>query len=311
MIMDPSGSHSGHAISLVPQSARKIEAQSLHAKAPFPGRKPLISREGGYMLERMIGQGTFGSVFQARDQMGHLVAIKRLKAMWKDERSIRAQFRVEDQAMGRASHPGLVRRIGSSLERDRPFIVMEYIDAVPLWRATAISWGMRHVLAALSDLCGCLGAMHSQGVFHRDIHPGHMLIDRSDSSARLVDLGLARVDGLWNISDTYCSPIGSPPFFSPELTYPGEQGDVRSDIYSLAASAYAILSGKRPFKARMLSEYIRMAREDEPAPIREAAPDLPQDIAFVIHRAMSKDPSLRPGSAMELQAEFEKAMRQV
>jgi len=258
---------------------------------------PALGLVGRYVLREEIGRGSMGEVWRAEDpRIGRAVAVKILKvpeglsapqvADWE------RRFIVEARAAGALSHPGIVtvHDVGMTLD-DRPFIVMELVkgrslDAIlhggprPSSRA-CLEWG--------AQVAEALHAAHERGIVHRDVKPGNVLIDQ-EGRARITDFGIARLaeSDLTQVG----SFLGSPAFSSPEQILAGTV-DGRSDLFSLGATLYLLLTGELPFRGNDLSSLTYAICHLGPAPMRDLLPGLPRVVEAVVMRALAKDPQRR------------------
>lgn len=265
-------------------------------------------RTGRYLLREKIGLGSMGEVWRAEDpQIDRAVAVKLLnvppgldepqRGEWE------ARFLREARAAGRLSHPGIVPvyDVGQSAE-GRPFIVMELIEGRSLddimrngptpSPEAVLGWG--------AQVAEALHLAHTRGIIHRDIKPANILIDAA-SRARIVDFGIARLnesemtrDGLF---------LGSPAYASPEQLSGGAL-DGRSDLFSLAASLYAVLTGRRPFVGNDLPGLTYAICHTEPLPPSHIVTALPAGCDALFKRALAKDPERRHQSGADLAADL-------
>jgi serine/threonine-protein kinase len=212
------------------------------------------------------------------------------------------------RAAGSLSHQGIIGIHDVGETRDgQPFIVMELVEGRSLEAvvkdgrlpapAMALEWG--------AQVADALEAAHRRGIVHRDIKPANILIDE-DGRARIADFGIARVaesemtrEGLF---------LGSPAFASPEQLR-GLPVDGRSDLFSLGASLYLLLTGVRPFGGDDVGSVAYAVCHTNPAPPRRHVPSLPPACDAVLLRMLAKDPGSRPQSAAEVSAALRTAAR--
>ncbi|MGH9867097.1 MAG: serine/threonine-protein kinase, partial [Candidatus Polarisedimenticolia bacterium] len=268
---------------------------------------------GRYLLRERLGRGSMGEVWRGEDpQIQRTVAVKLLRVPDGVTESHRIEwqqrFLREARAAGRLSHRGIVSvyDVGQTTE-GRPFIVMELVEGRSLEAmvkggarpspATALEWG--------AQVADALEAAHRRGVVHRDIKPANILID-AEGQARIADFGIARLaesdmthEGLF---------LGSPAYASPEQLRGGTV-DGRSDIFSLGASLYVLLTGMRPFGGDDVAGVAYAVCHVEPAPPSRHVPSLPPACDEILLAMLAKDPSRRPGSAGELAADLRAAAR--
>ncbi len=247
-----------------------------------------------------IGRGGFGVVYRcAQRALGRTVAVKVLSSEI-DEES-RERFLREEHAMGRLSgHPNIVDILqvdvtGSGL----PYIVMSYAAHGSLERLVRehgpLSWF--DTLRVGVKLAGAIESAHRVEVLHRDVKPANVLLSRY-GEPQLTDFGIARIPGGFRTSANMIT--GSPAFTAPEVLE-GSEATVRSDVYGLGATLFALLTGHAAYERqsgeKVVAQFLRITTQPLPN-LREQ--DIPADVATAIERAMAPDPDERPGSAREL-----------
>lgn len=287
------------------------------APSPWMGR-----RLGAYVVERELGRGGMGLVLQARraDSLyERVVAIKVIQATLEREEFTR-RFRRETRILARLQHPSVIALLDAgTTEEDQPFFVMEYVDGVPIHMyAERERLTVPQMLALLVTLCDALEHAHAQGVVHRDIKPGNVLVS-ARGELKLLDFGIARlaVAEVGGAEQTVTQfRAVTPTYASPEQIAGEAEVTARSDVYSVGVLLYVLLTGKPPYALTGLStaEVERVLRTTQPA--------LPSELqhgrrlgaqarAFdaVIGRAMEHDPERRYGTIAELKAELERLRR--
>lgn len=250
--------------------------------------------DGRYRLERRIGGGGMGDVWEGTDTiLWRTVAIKVLLADLVDDRGFRERFRREARAIAVMQGPGVVEvyDYGEIEDEDAQiaYLIMEYVDGKPLSYLLGL-WGKLSVADSLRVVGGvaeALQAAHTAGIVHRDIKPGNILV-RGDGSVVLVDFGIARVSHNLTLTTTGVV-LGTVTYMSPEQAA-GENLTAASDLYSLGVVAHQCLAGSPPFKADtplgVLSAHLRNA----PPPLPS---DIPFEVAEIVRRSLQKDPSTR------------------
>lgn len=259
---------------------------------------------GPYHLLRRLGEGGMGTVYLAHDPaLDRRVAVKvlRLPASTSDAKAgatMARRFLREARSAARISHPHVVtiHAVGEHpAGGGRPYLVMEYVEggslADHLRRQGPLGW--REVAAALRDALRALAAAHAQGVIHRDIKPANLMRGRNaDGSAlvKLVDFGLARVVSDGPLSDELTFPgafVGSPSYASPEQIA-GTAVDGRADLYSLAATGFALLTGQPPFVEDDPADVLQHHLERPFPDVRSLAPAVPGALVEILDRASRK-----------------------
>lgn len=250
--------------------------------------------DGRYRLERRIGGGGMGDVWEGTDTiLWRTVAVKVLLADLVDDRGFRERFRREARAIAVMQGPGVVEvyDYGEIEDEDAQlaYLIMEYVDGKPLSRLLGL-WGKLSAADSLRVVGGVAEALqvaHTAGIVHRDIKPGNILV-RGDGSVVLVDFGIARVSNNLTLTTTGVV-LGTVTYMSPEQAA-GENLTAASDLYSLGVVAHQCLAGSPPFKADtplgVLSAHLRNA----PPPLPS---DIPYEVAEIVRRSLQKDPSTR------------------
>jgi serine/threonine-protein kinase len=250
----------------------------------------------GYRLQRLLGEGACGYVFEAVDGHGDAVALKILRPELAGDATARARFQREaGLARGiRSPHVVPILELGES--RGLTFLVLPLYPGGSLGgrlRATGpLDAGDAADLAA--QLARGLDELHAHGIVHRDVKPSNVLF-AADGTAALSDFGLARaVDSTRLTLDGQL--LGTPHYLAPELIE-GLDATSASDLYALGCVLYECVAGTPPFAAHRLTE-LGFAHLAEPAPDpRERRPELPADFALALLTALDKDPAARPTTA--------------
>ena len=246
---------------------------------------------GRYHIERLIAHGGMGSLYLARDPViDRLVAIKLLREGF-DDAAARERFAREARSAGRLHHPNIVTVFDVGEHHDRPFIAMEYVAGETLAqlikrRAIGRRWQM---LVILEDLCAALHYAHSAGIVHRDIKPANVMLDES-GLVKILDFGIARAGG---IGITQAGDlVGTLNYMSPEQLA-GQEVDHRTDIYSVGALAYELVTTQMAFPGTIQTGVLHRILNGSPLPIATLVPGIDPEIPGMIERAMAKAPEAR------------------
>ena len=267
-----------------------------------------------YRLDALIGEGGMARVYRATDLMrGATVAVKVLREDLAEDREFVRRFRKEAQTLAQLNHPNIVRFYEFGNEGHRAFLVMDYVDGITL---------RRHILDAnaplapelirnvVRDVGSALGYAHSQGIIHRDVKPGNIMLAR-DGRILLSDFGIAKMADSATI--TTVAP-GTPAYSSPEQVL-SRPLDYRTDIYSFGIVLYEMATGQRPFNGDTAPETLASTTErirweqvkGAPADPCRLNPGLPLEVARVIGLAMQKEPGQRWQTMGEMIAALERA----
>ncbi|RKY24771.1 MAG: hypothetical protein DRP79_07315, partial [Planctomycetota bacterium] len=256
---------------------------------------------GGYRLEKRIGRGGMGTVYKATQlSLARPVALKILSEDLASNRSFTTMFINEARAAARLSHPNVVLAYDVGKDQDKFFFAMEYVPGGSVQELLAkekqlpVDRAVRFVIEAAKGL----EYAERRGIVHRDIKPDNLMIT-DDGGIKICDLGLAKRYGVAEQSTGREGICGSPHYIAPEQAR-GKQVDHRADIYSLGATFYRMLAGVTPFTGGSVKELIKKHITDDPRPIGELRPDVPDSIARVIQRMMARDPAQRYQSATEV-----------
>ncbi|HWM85896.1 MAG TPA: diguanylate cyclase, partial [Kofleriaceae bacterium] len=277
--------------------------------APGVGRRNLlldryeagVTLGGMYQIVHEISRGAMGVVYRAEDLgLGRPVAIKMLRPDLVRDVELVRRFREEAAILASINHENLVRVYSFVEEREDVFFVMELVEGVSLDHVIAELAqadryiGLERAAAILNQVARALDAMHRVGVMHRDVKPGNVVLDRTRQRAVLVDVGLAR-----RLGDR-AEPAGTPGFIAPESVL-GQAESPATDVYGLAATAYALLTGQAPFgRADDYREILRRQLEDTPHVPSEWREDLPAAVDQVILRGLAVEGDQRFTSAGEM-----------
>ena len=254
-----------------------------------------------YRLVRKIGRGAMGTVYEAVDgASGRRVAVKLLAGELSADEELVERFRREALAVAHLHHPSITSVLDFGEEGDRIYMVMELLEGADL-KLLIEGHGLGSLsqrLGIMAQVASGMGFVHAQGLVHRDLKPGNIHVTR-EGVAKIMDFGLVRL-GDSNMTRTGMV-MGSPAYMSPEQLR-GQKADARSDVFALGAVFYELLTGRRAFAGKGLTEVMMAVIGNEPAPLAERAPDTPVPVALVVARCLKKDPADRYRTAGELQA---------
>jgi len=257
---------------------------------------------GRYRIEGRLGVGGMSSVQLAFDQrLERYVAIKLLAEHLADDPTFVSRFRREALSAARLVHPNIVQVFDFGFdERARQhFIVMEHVpghSCAELLRDHG-PMEVEQAVDVISQACRGLDYAHRNGVVHRDVKPGNLLVSDSDV-VKLADFGIARATDQSSITQVG-SVLGTAAYLAPEQAR-GEEAGPRADLYSLGVVAYQLLTGRLPYEASSLSELALKQQREPPPPVDELNPRVPPELADAIGMALALDKEERPETALLL-----------
>jgi serine/threonine protein kinase len=252
---------------------------------------------GSYRIEKEIGRGGMGKVFQATHTvLPRKAAIKVMHPELCRHPGMATRMVQEAAILEDVRHPGLVRVFECNILPDhRPFIAMELVDGdtltQKLGQCSRLPWP--DVAALLGDVCAILDAVHRRGIVHRDLKPDNLLLTPGDADfpLRLIDWGVARLGPVGRLTMEGMTP-GTPIYMSPEQAA-GQHIAAPCDIYSLGVIAYEALTGHPPFDGRTLAEVVCKHITTKPVPLTDRC-SAPTELCELVHSMLDKDPAVRP-----------------
>ncbi len=293
------------------------EASRKVASAPAPAASSAESMTfvpqvlGDYRLLAREGGGGRGVVYRAQHRtQGHLVALKMLSPGATGSNEMIERFRREGQSLKKLDHPNIARVLDVGSDQGVDFLAMELVEGdslitqiqaikdEPVPRDAVVeppgsrlalqddkSW-FQVCAETVRDVARALHHAHERGIIHRDVKPGNILIDPS-LKPRLIDFGIARDSDNTTMTRTG-SLEGSPGYMSPEQACGLKVDDCRTDVYSLGAVLYEMLTRRRAFSGDLPSVVLRDVVEKEPVPVSRLNPEVPRDLAVICQKSMEK-----------------------
>jgi serine/threonine-protein kinase len=259
---------------------------------------------GKYRIDGVLGTGAMGVVYRGFDEaIEREVAVKTIRPDLlsdEDAASWRERFAREVRTAARCIHPNVVTIFDFGEQGGVPYIAMEYCPSRPLsdFLVSKRAFDVKSALYVASQVLAALEAAHGQGVVHRDVKPGNILL-LDAGNVKVTDFGIARVES--STMTAHGSMVGTPSYMSPEQFLGGEI-DFRSDLFSTAIVAYEMLVGGRPFSGNNSAEIMYRVMNDDPPPISAANPDVPPGVERAILRGLAKEPGERHESAVAFAA---------
>jgi serine/threonine protein kinase len=250
---------------------------------------------GRYRLHVAIGRGAMGEVWQAYDEVGgRPVAVKLLHAQ-NSEPTAAARFRLEAQTAGRLSHPHVVGVLDFGEQEGRLYLVMELVqgDSLSHVLAQAGSLPSEQVARIAAHSAAGMAAAHEQGIVHRDIKPGNLLLD-ADGSVKIADFGIAQfMNDPGGALTATGQIVGTSLYIAPERAL-GQPAGPPSDVYSLGCVLYQLLVGHPPFRAGSAIAVLHHHLDTAPVPPRELGVGLPPAFENYLLGLLAKRPEDRP-----------------
>jgi serine/threonine protein kinase len=268
----------------------------------------------GYELQRELGRGAMAVVHLARQLSNDkLVAIKRLALQREfaaeDLVDVRQRFMREARAAGHLHHPDILQVLDAGEAGVDAWIAMEFVQGKDLSHYTRANQLLpaREVVRIGARLARALDYAHRQGVVHRDIKPANVMLDLEHDVLKVMDFGIARIaDGSRTRTGLV---LGTPSFMSPEQLA-GLKVDGRSDLYSLGAMIYQLLTGHLPHQSDSMARLMYQIANQTPADVRHYRPGLPEALALVLALALEKRPELRYASGEQMAQDLDAVLAQ-
>ncbi len=264
---------------------------------------------GRYEVQREIGRGAMGIVYEARDPvLDRTVALKVIQpaAEAGELQGYEERFLAEARIAAALHHPGIVvvHDVGRDPASGALFIALELLRGetlADLARGGPVAWPV--VMRTVAQVARALDHAHRNGVVHRDIKPANVIVLPS-GEAKVTDFGIARLESARMRLTSTGEFIGTPLYTAPEQARV-EDVDGRADIFSLASVAYTLLTGRPPFLAPTIPGIVHRVVYEDPEPLSRLVPGLPPDVERVLARALAKDPDDRYPTAAALAEDAE------
>ena len=285
------------------------------AQAVYQGRtKGLVF--GQYTVLDQIGEGGMGVVLKARHRrMKRLVAIKILSSAAMKQPGAVERFHREVEAAAKLSHPNIVAAHDADEHQGMHYLVMEFVEGQDL--ASLVkdrgSMGVREAVECTLQAARGLQYAHEQGIVHRDIKPGNLLLDKR-GTVKILDMGLARIAGA-NAAlagperlTTTGQVMGTCDYMSPEQALDAHETDHRADIYSLGCTLYRLVTGQPPYLGQSLMQILLAHRENPVPSLCSARPEAPAELDACFQKMVAKQPQDRQQSMTEVISDLESVL---
>ncbi len=262
----------------------------------------------GFQIQKKLGQGAFGAVFLARQlSSGRVVALKTIRPQHvSNEKDVQRFFR-EAETGRQLVHPNITQIYDAGESKGVYYIAMEFIDGseasklIEQFGRLDVGYSMRVTI----QIANALQHAYERGIVHRDIKPENIMVTQS-CVAKLVDFGLAKSFAQAGQSGLTApgEGMGTLAYMPPEQLDNALNADQRSDIYSLGATLYHMLTGQRPFNEKTTRSFIMKILNQMPPPLRQVNPAVPAEIEDIVSRAMAKKPEDRYQQPKEMEGEL-------
>jgi len=261
-----------------------------------------VEKLGEFTIMRKLGEGGMGSVWLCRGPSKELAALKVLPVHLAKQRPFLTRFFREAQASIKLQHPNIVRGMAVDEDRGNYYFAMEFVDGISVRKMIDDQGPLPPDKATdiIRQAAEGLAYAHEAGIVHRDIKPDNIMVAK-DGVVKLADLGLARqVDAEMTALTRTGTGMGTPFYMAPEQGTDAKRADARSDIYSLGATWYHMVTGQVPFTgATPLEIMTKHLRQPAKSP-RAVRSDVPRSVSMLIERMLAKKPESRVQSAGEL-----------
>jgi len=280
-----------------PDAAQASFTKTLVTPFQVVSKDSLIA--GKYRIIEEIGRGGMGIVYKAEDlKLKRCVALKFLPPHLMDSPELKERFLIEARAVAALSHPNIcvIHEVGESEER--PYIAMEYVEGVTLReRIKKGALNPEEALGIISQVAAGLDEAHRKGIIHRDIKSANIMVTPK-GQAKVMDFGLAKLRGGSSLTKSQTT-LGTVAYMSPEQAQ-GEDVDSRTDLWSLGVVLYEMLTGELPFRGDRDLSIIHSIIHEEPKPLKQLKPPVPEELQQVVSRALRKNRDSRYGSAGDM-----------
>ncbi len=264
-----------------------------------------------YKLIRLLGEGGMGKVYEAENTWTERrVALKIIHHVQFDDKKAVERFLQEGRLAARVSHPNIVEILdmGQDTAHGILYMVQEFLTGISLRHLLTRKekLDVNTALDLLIPIMGALVAAHDRGIVHRDVKPDNVILTKmlpDQLSPKLIDFGISTLVVSSDDKQLPSNPnviIGTPAYMAPEQLMGKSHVDHRADVWAVGAVMYETLTGRTPFIAESLLVIMDKICNDDPTPIRELAPNVPADLAQVIHKALTRDREHRHAGMQDL-----------
>ena len=292
-----------HPVMSQSQPGETPRDKSANAAAPPPASTlpPGLADHPEYEIRRELGRGGMGVVYLAHNTlMGRDEVLKVMGREIIERPGVLERFRREIRAVARLRHPNIVTAYHATRLGESIVFAMEYVEGLDLARLVKANGPLpvRHACNFVYHAALGLQHAHEEGLVHRDIKPGNLMLARkgNKSTIKVLDFGLAKATREEKVDSalTYQGQaLGTPDFIAPEQILDAQSADIRSDIYSLGGTLYYLLAGRPPFQANSLYDIYQAHISQDASPLNLVRPEVPTELAALVAKMMAKDPARR------------------
>jgi serine/threonine-protein kinase len=255
---------------------------------------------GHYKIDALLGAGGMGFVFKGYDS--NLKRYAALKILHAATPQLNRRFAQEARLQAKIDHPNVCKVYEVGEVDGKHFIAMQFIQGKTL-RKAAKDLNIEQKIRIIKQVAGALHAAHKEGLVHRDMKPTNIMVVKTEEGTLepyILDFGLAREQESAGLTQTGLV-VGTPHYMAPEQARGNTNSvDRRTDVYSLGATLYELLSGRTPYSGKSSAEVLLALLQEDPLPLRKIDSNIPVDLETIVSKCMHKEPHLRYASAKEL-----------
>ncbi len=291
--------------------SKQVHAATTEISNPRDGEDALPTPDiPGYEILSMLGRGGMGAVYKARQKsLDRTVALKVLPPRAAKDESFIRKFISEARTVAKLNHENIMAGIDVGEANGTYYFAMEHVEGESLARMIEKEGPLdeQRSLEVSMQIAKALEHAHERGLVHRDVKPQNILLAKNDV-AKLCDLGLAKQIGQDDKGEATGVPLGTPHYLSPEQARGEAHVDIRSDIYSLGASLYHMLTGVPPFEGDSPMVLMTKHLTEEPTPPRRRNDEISKAASDLVLHMMSKDKEERPQSPTDVVEELQRVL---
>ena len=258
-----------------------------------------------FKIQDTLGEGGMGKVYPATDiELRRKVALKFLLPQYTENKNIKSRFKIEARTMAALNHPNITTVYEVGEFEDSSFIAMEYVEGQPLDKLLGKKkLSLNQTLDIIIQLCEGLREAHIQGIIHRDIKPGNLLLEKN-GRLKIVDFGLAKLKQASKVSSK-SKTVGTLYYLSPEQIQNSEV-DHRADIFATGVVLYEMITGQVPFKGDYEASVMYSIINEQPEPMSRYKSGIPENLQYIVDKTLAKDPNMRYQSVDELLSDLKR-----